>query len=51
MFPAQDIQYYQVRGRIIGYQVGPPGALDFGQSTIDGRYADGVSLIMTYGSP
>ena len=50
MFPTQGIQYSQVCGRIIGYQVGEPDAF-FGsrRSTIDERYVDGVSL--TYGSP
>jgi hypothetical protein len=49
MFPTQGIQYSQVCGRIIGYQVGQPGAFSNPQYAIDGRYADGVSL--TYGSP
>ena len=49
MFPTQDIQYSQVCGRIIGYQVGEPQAFfDSGGHTIDERYVDGVSL--TYGS-
>ena len=51
MFPTQGIQYSQVCGRIIGYQVGQPEGF-FGSrrdSSIDGRYTDGVSL--TYGSP
>ena len=50
MFPTQGIQYSQVCGRIIGYQVGQPGAFyDSGRSTINQRYADGVSL--SCGSP
>jgi hypothetical protein len=53
MFPTQGIQYSQVCGRIIGYQVGQPQAFvleNINQSqTIDGPYVDGVSL--TYGSP
>ena len=50
MFPTQGIQYSQVCGRIIGYQVGQPQAFILGENrTIDGRYVDGVSL--TYGSP
>ena len=57
MFPTQGIQYSQVCGRIIGYQIGQPGAfirdntgpLGLGPSTIDEQYVDGVSL--TYGSP
>ena len=52
MFPTQGIQYSHVCGRIIGYQVGQPGAFilnaDYPQ-TIDGPYVDGVSL--TYGNP
>ena len=51
MFPTQGIQYSQVCGRIIGYQVGQPEAF-FGsriETSISGRYVDGVSL--TYGSP
>jgi hypothetical protein len=50
MFTTQGIQYSQVCGRIIGYQVGQPEALFIGGGrTIDERYVDGVSL--TYGSP
>ena len=53
MFPTQGIQYSQVCGRIIGYQVGQPQAFyleNINQpQTIDGYYVDGVSL--TYGSP
>jgi dynein heavy chain len=53
MFPTQGIQYSQVCGRIIGYQIGQPQAF-FLENTdrlqmIDGSYVDGVSL--TYGSP
>ena len=50
MFPTQGIQYSQVCGRIIGYQVGNPTAFALsGGRTINERYVDGVSL--TYGSP
>ena len=53
MFPTQGIQYSQVCGRIIGYQIGEPGAFileSAGQpQMIDGPYVDGVSL--TYGNP
>ena len=53
MFPAQGIQYSQVCGRIIGYQIGGPQAFILENAnqlqTIDGPYVDGVSL--TYGSP
>jgi hypothetical protein len=50
MFPTQGIQYSQVCGRIIGYQVVATEAFigSVGR-TIDERYVDGVSL--TYGSP
>ena len=53
IYPTQGIQYSQVCGRIIGYQVGPTQAfilqnIDANQ-TIDGPYVDGVSL--TYGNP
>ena len=53
MYPTQDIQYSQVCGRIIGYQVGQPQAFVLQNvnqpQTIDGPYVDGVSL--TFGSP
>ena len=50
VFPTQGIQYSQVCGRIIGYQVGEPGAFIATESaTINNRYVDGVSL--TYGNP
>jgi hypothetical protein len=53
LFPTQGIQYSQVCGRIIGYQVGQPQAFVLENNnqpqTIDGPYVDGVSL--TYGSP
>ena len=57
MFPIQGIQYSQVCGRIIGYQIGQPGAFlpenigpgGPGPRAIDDQYVDGVSL--TYGSP
>ena len=49
----EGIQYSQVCGKIIGYQVGQPQAFILENSnlpqTIDERYVDGVSL--TYGSP
>ena len=48
MFPTHGIQYSQVCGRIIGYQVGHPEAFT-GSDNIEGSYVDGVSL--TYGSP
>jgi hypothetical protein len=50
MFPTQGSQYSQVCGRIIGYQVGEPGAFIHSErDTINQRYVDGVSL--TYGNP
>ena len=53
MIPTQSIQYSQVCGRIIGYQVGQPQAFVLENRNqpqpIDGPYVDGVSL--TYGSP
>ena len=53
MFPTQGIQYSQVCGRIIGYQIGQTGAFILenvgNPQTIDGPYVDGVSL--TYGNP
>ena len=53
MFPTQGVQYSQVCGRIIGYQVGQPQAFVFENRNrpqpIDGAYVDGVSL--TYGNP
>ena len=53
MFPTQGIQYSQVCGRIIGYQVGHPQAFHLENSNepqvIDSSYVDGVSL--TFGSP
>ena len=49
-FATQGIQYSQVCGRIIGYQVGEPGAFIATESaTINQRFVDGVSL--TYGNP
>jgi hypothetical protein len=52
MFPTQGIQYSQICGRIIGYQVGRPGAfVNFfrERDTVNDHYVDGVSL--TYGNP
>jgi hypothetical protein len=53
VFPAQNIQYNQVCGRIIGYQYGQPEAFVAGNignpQTIDDAYVDGISL--TYGNP
>ena len=47
IYPTQGIQYSQVCGRIIGYQVGEPEAF-FGsrRSTINERYVD--ELIESY---
>jgi hypothetical protein len=53
MFPTQGIQYSQVCGRIVAYQVGEPQAFVLENTgipqTIDGPYVDGLSL--TYGNP
>ena len=53
IYPIQGIQYSQVCGRIIGYQIGEPQAFvltNVGRNpTIDRLYVDGVSL--TYGNP
>ena len=50
MFPTQGIQYSQVCGRIIGYQIGEPGAFIASEgANVNNRYVDGVSL--TYGNP
>ena len=54
IFPNQpSIQYSQVCGRIVGYQIGDTEAFRVynrhPSSTIDDTYVDGVSL--TYGSP
>ena len=53
MFPTQGIQYSQVCGRIIGYQVGEPQAFHLENrnrpQSINGAYVDGVSL--TFGNP
>ena len=52
MFPVEGIQYSEVCGRIIGYQVGEPQAFQLASSSlrrIHDSYVDGVSL--TYGNP
>ena len=53
MFPTQGIQYSQVCGRIIGYQVGQPQAFYLENTdqpqTVNGPYVDEVNL--TYGNP
>ena len=53
MFPTRGVQYSQVCGRIIGYQVGDTQGFEVyhshPSSTIDDTYVDGVSL--TYGNP
>ena len=48
MFPIQGIQYSQVCGGIIGYQVGHPQAFFLNLNDVDGPYIDGMSL--TYGT-
>ena len=55
MFPTQGIQFSQVCGRIIRYQIGAPQAFRYvnqgiySPQTIDDPYVDGLSL--TYGTP
>ena len=46
-FPSGNIEYCQVCGKVIGYQVGSP--LGTVGNDIDGNYIDGISL--THGSP
>ena len=49
-YPSHDISYSQVCGRVNGYQKGSPdGILAQSHYTIDGPYADGVSI--TRGNP
>ena len=50
-FPSKDIEYSQVCGKVIGYQVGLTDGAKRHQTggTINSPYTDGVSL--TYGSP
>ena len=48
VFPVQGVQYSRVCGKIIGYQMKTPDAfwsyIHRGQTTIDSRYVDGISL-------
>ena len=48
IFPVHGVQYSRVCGKIIGYQQGSPDAFQPhripGQSTIDSRYVEGISL-------
>ena len=48
VFPVQGVQYSRVCGKIIGYQDGSPDGfrpyIEFGQTTIDSGYVDGISL-------
>ena len=50
IFPVHGIKYSRVCGRIVGYQVGPPGAFrtaideQFGQNSTDGYYLEGISI-------
>ncbi len=49
-FSAQGLQYSQVSGKVIGYQVGAPDAFDSGtESDIESYYVEGVSI--THGNP
>ena len=47
-FSLDDFEYSEVCGKIIGYQVGAPGAFFTGTNSIDTYYVDGISL--THGS-
>ena len=49
-FPSENIEYCQVCGKVIGYQVGwPDGAYYSNNKDIDSIYVDGISL--THGNP
>ena len=54
-FPVYGIEYSNVCGRIIGYQIGPPGAFrtatdeQLRQNSTDGYYLEGISI--THGEP
>ena len=49
-FPSGNIEYCQVCGKVIGYQVGwPDGAYYSNNKNIDSNYVDGISL--THGNP
>ena len=48
MFPVQGVEYSQVCGKIIGYQIGSTDAFEGSVRDIDATYVDGISL--TYGS-
>ena len=48
-FPSRNIEYSQVCGKIIGYQVGRPDGAHHTTSSINSHYSDGISL--TYGNP
>ena len=49
-FPSGNIEYSQVCGKVIGYQVGwPDGALYSNNKNIDSNYVDGV--VLTHGNP
>ena len=46
-FPSNGISYFEVCGRVVGYQYGSPDAL--GTTTnIDSYYVDGVSITQGY---
>ena len=49
MFPSGNIEYSQVCGRVIGYQVGWPDGAIHTTSSINSYYSDGISL--THGNP
>ena len=48
-FPSGNIEYSQVCGKVIGYQVGHTDGAEHTTSSINSHYCDGISL--THGSP
>ena len=49
-FPSGNIEYSQVCGKVIGYQVGWPDAAYYSnKKNIDSNYVDGI--LLTHGSP
>ena len=49
IFPSRNIEYSQVCGKVIGYQVGHTDGAYHTTSSINSYYTDGISL--THGSP
>ena len=48
-FPSRNIEYSQVCGKVIGYQVGHTDGARYSNGDINFRYSDGISL--THGNP